>query len=94
MNLTIQTEPRTADVLGRPWRRVGLATIARRVAEDCRRRWFWVEYREPGHAPKLALMGPLAKRTGLLEFTVKRRRNRGAWVRRLLPIGGEKKGDQ
>ena len=92
MNLTLQTEPRTADVPGRPWRRVGLATIARRVAEDCRRRWFWVEYCEPGHAPKLCLMGPLAQRIGLLEFTLKRRRNRGAWVRRLVPIGSEKKG--
>lgn len=92
MNLTLQNEPRTADVPGRPWRRVGLALIARRVAEDCTRRWFWVEYQEPGHAPKLALMGPLAQRIGLLEFTLKRRRNRGAWVRRLVPIGGEKKG--
>lgn len=93
MNLTLQAQPRTADIPGRPWRRVGLATIARRVADlvDARR-WYWVEYCEPGHAPKLALMGPLAKRVGLLEFTLKRRRNRGAWVRRLVPIGGEKKG--
>ena len=92
MNLALQNESRTADIPGRPWRRVGLALIARRVAEDCTRRWLWVEYQEPGHAPKLALMGPLAQRIGLLEFTLKRRRNRGAWVRRLVPIGVEKKG--
>lgn len=94
MNPSVQEVAPPVAETGARWFRVSLATITRRVAEDTARarRWFWVEWRQPGYATKLALMGPLAHRIGLLEFTLKRRRNRGAWVRRLSVACGEKKG--
>lgn len=94
MNPTVQEADPIAAKPEARWWRVSLATITRRVAGDTRleRRWFWVEWRQPGYAPKLALMGQLAHRIGLLEFTVKRRGNRGAWVRRLSVACGKKKG--
>jgi len=80
---------------GRLWRRVSMVRLTDRLASDVApaRRWSWVQWQAPGHAARLALMGPLSGRTGLLEFTLKRRGERGAWIRPLRSLDLEKKGN-
>ena len=75
------------------WRQVDLATLTARVdsAVAKHRRWRWVRWLVPGGVEKLALMTPLSPRLGLLEFTIRRRGVRGAWVRRLR-VGDQKAG--
>lgn len=77
------------------WRQVDLGTLTSRVdsAVAKARRWRWVQWRVPGGVEKLALMTPLSARIGLLEFTLRRRGVRGAWVRRLR-VGDEKAGGE
>jgi hypothetical protein len=67
------------------WRQIDLTTLTARVdsAVAKARRWRWVQWRVPGGVEKLALLTPLSPRIGLLEFTIRRRGVRGAWVRRL-----------
>ena len=79
---------------GRLWHRVSMVRLTDRLAADVApaRRWSWVQWRVPGQAPRLALMGPLAARTGLIEFTLRRRGKRGAWIRPLRSLNLEKKG--
>jgi hypothetical protein len=74
--------------MNRRWRRVNIWTLTQRVETGARRRWHWVQYTEPGYAPKLALMGPLSARTGLLEF---RHRSGGVWLRTVKAGIAEKK---
>lgn len=64
---------------GLRWFRVDLVKLTDRVSESMnpRRRWSWVKYTAPGHASRLALLTPLSRRVGLLDF----RMRRGGWVR-------------
>lgn len=67
------------------WRPVRFATLTQRVdpAVVPHRRWTWVEWNRPGEPRHLCLLTPLANRLGLLEFTLRLRGRRGAWVRPL-----------
>lgn len=72
------------------WRKVKLWTLTQRVEAGSRRPWRWVRYTVPGFAPRLALMGRLCARTGLLEFKMGRG---GVRLRKLRRASaGEKKG--
>jgi hypothetical protein len=67
------------------WRRVALSRLAHRTDPVMARarRWIWVEWTRKGEARRLALLTPLASRLGLLEFTLRLRGRRGAWIRPL-----------
>lgn len=92
MNATLLDAPKAT---GRLWRRVSMVRLTDRLASDVApaRRWSWVQWTAPGYAARLALMGPLSGRTGLMEFTLKRRGERGAWIRPLRSLNLEKKGN-